>query len=56
MFKIKLIKPYFWDKSGFNFFSLIFFPLTLITILINFSKKFNKKKKIDVKNKIFGKN
>ena len=49
MFKIKLIKPYFWDKSGFNFFSLIFFPLTLITILINFSKKFNKKKKFDVK-------
>ena len=49
MFKIKLIKPYFWDKSGFNFFSLIFFPLTLITILINLSKKFNKKKKFDVK-------
>ena len=49
MFKIKLIKPIFWDQSGFNFFSFILTPLSIITFLVNFLKKFVKKKKLSSK-------
>ncbi len=36
---IKFKKPKFWDKKYKNFFSLIFFPFSLITLLIIFFKK-----------------
>ena len=44
MFKIKLIKPIFWDQSGFNFFSFILTPLSIITFLVNFLKNLLRKK------------
>ena len=40
---MKIFKPKFWDKKG-NFFSLVLLPLSLITILIIYLKKFYKKK------------
>ena len=49
MFKIKLIKPIFWDQTGFNFFSFILTPLSIITFLVNFLKKIFKKKKLSSK-------
>ena len=49
MFKIKLIKPIFWNQSGFNFFSFILTPLSIITFLVNFLKTFIKKKKFSSK-------
>ena len=49
MFKIKLLKPGFWDKPELNILSIILLPLTLITILINFSKKFINKKRFNIK-------
>ena len=49
MFKIKLIKPIFWDQTGFNFFSFILTPLSIITFLVNFLKKIVKKKKLSSK-------
>ena len=36
---IKFKKPKFWDKKHISFFSLIFFPLSLITLLVIFFKK-----------------
>lgn len=36
---IKFKKPEFWDKNYKSFFSLIFFPFSLITLLIIFFKK-----------------
>ena len=49
MFKIQLLKPNFWDKSKLNFYSILLIPLTFITIVINFFKKFSKKKVFRVK-------
>ena len=49
MFKIKLIKPIFWDQTGFNFFSFILTPLSIVTFLVNFLKKIVKKKKLSSK-------
>ena len=37
MFKIKLIKPIFWDQTGL-IFSFILTPLSIITFLVNFKK------------------
>ena len=36
---VKIFKPKFWDKGKFNFFSLILFPLSLVTLLIIYFKK-----------------
>jgi len=36
---VKIFKPKFWDKGKFNFFSLILFPFSLITLLIIYFKK-----------------
>jgi len=44
---MRLIKPKFWDKK--NFISLILYPLTAITYLINNSKKLNIKKNFEIK-------
>ena len=41
------IKPNFWQTK--NFFSILLFPLTLITFSINYLKKFNKKKHFKIK-------
>ena len=49
MFKNKILKPNFWDKSGLNFFSIILLPLTSITIFINFIKRFKIKTKFNIK-------
>ena len=49
MFKIKLLKPKFWDKSELDIFSIILLPLTLITFSINYLKKLSIKKKFDIK-------
>ena len=44
---MKLIKPKFWETK--NFTSFILYPLSLITYLINLTKKFSKKKDFKVK-------
>jgi len=44
---MKLIKPKFWEKK--NFTSFILYPLSLVTYLINLTKKFSKKKDFKVK-------
>ena len=44
---MNLKKPDFWDKK--NLLTYIFFPLTIITHLINFFKKLSNKKKFTIK-------
>ena len=44
---MKLIKPKFWETK--NFTSFILYPLSLVTYLINLTKKFSKKKDFKVK-------
>ena len=44
---MKLIKPKFWKTK--NFISLILFPLSTVTFLINFIKKFSIKKTFEIK-------
>ena len=44
---MKLIKPKFWKTK--NLISLLFYPLSLITYLVNLSKKIYSKKKFAVK-------
>ena len=44
---IKIKKPIYWES--FNFFSLLLFPLSLITIIYNLLKIFKKKKKFKIK-------
>jgi tetraacyldisaccharide 4'-kinase len=44
---MRLIKPKFWDTK--NFISLILYPLSIITHLINISKKFSIKKNFEIK-------
>ena len=44
---MNLKKPKFWHKK--NFFSYIIFPISIITHTINFLKKFNHKKKFNIK-------
>ena len=36
---VKIFKPKFWDKGKFNFFSLMLFPFSLVTLLIIYFKK-----------------
>ena len=49
MFKNKILKPKFWDKSNLSFLSLILLPLTIFTFLINTLKKFTIKKNFNIK-------
>ena len=44
---MKIIKPVFWSKK--NFLSLLLYPLTVLTFLINLIKKFSVKKKFSIK-------
>ena len=44
---MRLIKPKFWETK--NFFSLILYPLSVITSLINNTKKFHIKKNFKLK-------
>ena len=44
---MRLIKPKFWDTK--NFFSLILYPFSIITCLINISKNFSTKKNYEIK-------
>jgi tetraacyldisaccharide 4'-kinase len=44
---MRLIKPKFWETK--NFISLILYPLSAITCLINITKKFSKKKNFKIK-------
>jgi tetraacyldisaccharide 4'-kinase len=44
---MRLIKPKFWETK--NFISLIFYPLSIITSLINYTKKFYIKKNFEIK-------
>ena len=44
---MKLIKPKFWETK--NFISFILYPLSAITYLINFVKKFSIKKSFEIK-------
>ena len=44
---MKLIKPKFWKTK--NFISLILYPLSAVTFLINFLKKFSIKKNFEIK-------
>ena len=44
---MKLIKPKFWKTK--NFISLILYPLSAVTFLINFIKKFSIKKTFEIK-------
>ena len=44
---MRLSKPKFWKTT--NIISVIFYPLSLITYLINFSKKFSKKRNFKIK-------
>ena len=44
---MKLIKPKFWETK--NFISFILYPLSIITYLINITKKFSVKKKFEIK-------
>ncbi len=44
---MKIIKPVFWSEK--NFLSLLLYPLTVLTFLINLIKKFSVKKKFSIK-------
>ena len=44
---MRLTKPKFWKTT--NIISIIFYPLSLITYLINISKKFSKKRNFKIK-------
>jgi tetraacyldisaccharide 4'-kinase len=44
---MKFIKPKFWETK--NFISLILYPLSIITYLINIKKKFSTKIKFEIK-------
>ena len=44
---MKLIKPKFWNTK--NIFSLLFYPLSIITHLVNLSKRLTFKKKFEIK-------
>ena len=44
---MRLVKPKFWEKK--NFISFILYPLSLITCLINITKKFSTKKNFEIK-------
>lgn len=44
---MRLIKPKFWETK--NFISLLLYPLTIVTFLINLSKKFSQKKIFNIK-------
>jgi tetraacyldisaccharide 4'-kinase len=44
---MKLTKPKFWKTK--NFISLLFYPLSIITRLVNLSKKLYSKKKFEIK-------
>ena len=44
---MKLIKPKFWETK--NFISYTLFPLSIVTYLINFIKKFSNKKNFEIK-------
>tara|TARA_Y100000741_G_scaffold137066_1_gene103357 strand:- start:518 stop:1441 length:924 start_codon:yes stop_codon:yes gene_type:complete len=44
---MKLIKPKFWQKK--NFISFILYPLSIITYLINITKKYSTKKNFQIK-------
>jgi tetraacyldisaccharide 4'-kinase len=44
---MRLLQPKFWETK--NFFSLILYPLSVITSLINNTKKFHIKKKFQIK-------
>ena len=44
---MKLIKPKFWSER--NFISYLFYPLSIITHLINFLKKISPQKEFDIK-------
>jgi tetraacyldisaccharide 4'-kinase len=49
---MKLIKPKFWESK--NFISFILYPLSAITFLINFTKKFSIKKNFEIKSICIG--
>jgi tetraacyldisaccharide 4'-kinase len=49
---MKLIKPKFWESK--NFISFILYPLSAITFLINFTKKFSIKKNFKIKSICIG--
>ena len=44
---MKIIKPVFWSEK--NFLSLLLYPLTILTFLINLIKKFSVNKKFSIK-------
>ncbi|MBD1168149.1 tetraacyldisaccharide 4'-kinase [Pelagibacterales bacterium SAG-MED06] len=44
---MRLIKPKFWETK--NFLSLIFFPFSIFTYLVNITKKFSIKKNFEIK-------
>ena len=44
-----LNKPKFWDRKHESFYSLIFLPLTILLILINWLSHFVNKKKFKIK-------
>ncbi len=44
---MKLLKPIFWRSK--NIISLLIYPLSIITHIINFIKKFSSKKKFEIK-------
>ncbi len=44
---MKIIKPVFWNEK--NFVSLLLYPLTVLTFLVNLIKKFFVKKKFSIK-------
>ena len=44
---MKIIKPVFWSEK--NFLSLLLYPLTVLTFLINLIKKFSVNKKFSIK-------
>ena len=49
---MKLIKPKFWESK--NFISFILYPLSAITFLINFAKKFSIKNNFEIKSICIG--
>ena len=49
MFDLKLKKPKFWDNKNLSIFSIILSPLSLLTIIVNFIKKFQNKKNYSIK-------
>ena len=45
---MKLKKPKFWDSSGFSFWAILFFPISILFLLFSFINKYKISKKFPI--------